>query len=301
MTDVRSLLRNERAARHISHPHASYSATGKLECLACRVSLKSDIETWNKHLRSPQHMMRAERLRVSSGKPADLPAATRVPEANPSDNNKKRKAVEDEDEVEDPRKKNKQGIASPGRSLQGSTDTHNSSPPLTEMKPPPPIAKGRASGEALDEPERLPKSVDEDEWAAFERDIARPASPEAPSALNAEANITANPVKAAENATSAQEVDIGARDQRALEAEAEREDAARALEEEFEEMEGLEERVKRLRDKREALRSKQTEETNIKEGQSSRGSDHSLNDDGNDDDEDDELEDDFDNWNRWGQ
>lgn len=45
--------------------------------------------------------------------------------------------------------------------------------------------------------------------------------------------------------------------------EAEKEDAARALEDEFDEMEGLEERVRRLREKREELRlrTKKEDET----------------------------------------
>ena len=60
---------------------------------------------------------------------------------------------------------------------------------------------------------------------------------------------------AAEIAAQAREDQSAQRAKRDEEMEGEKEDAARALEDEFEEMEGLEERVKRLREQREALRS----------------------------------------------
>ncbi|KAE8831410.1 hypothetical protein HRS9122_09000 [Pyrenophora teres f. teres] len=67
--------------------------------------------------------------------------------------------------------------------------------------------------------------------------------------------IEAAPMTAAEIAAQAREEHSAQRAKRDEEMEGEKEDAARALEDEFEEMEGLEERVKKLREKREALRS----------------------------------------------
>lgn len=68
--------------------------------------------------------------------------------------------------------------------------------------------------------------------------------------------IEAAPMTAAEIAAQAREEQSAQRARRDEEMEGDKEDAARALEDEFEEMDGLEERVKRLREQREALRSK---------------------------------------------
>jgi beta-phosphoglucomutase-like phosphatase (HAD superfamily) len=65
----------------------------------------------------------------------------------------------------------------------------------------------------------------------------------------------AAPMTAAEIAAQAREEQSAQRGKREEELEAEKDDAARLLEDEFEEMEGLEERVRKLREKREALRT----------------------------------------------
>ena len=66
---------------------------------------------------------------------------------------------------------------------------------------------------------------------------------------------------AAEIAAQAKEqANTQSKERREAEVEGEKEDAARALEEEFDEMEGLEERVRRLRSWREALRVKKAAE-----------------------------------------
>lgn len=98
------------------------------------------------------------------------------------------------------------------------------------------------------------QTINEDEWAAFERDVAAPTHrAPLPAAAVAAATISAAPVTADELAAQQQT----RKEDQNLEnedAEGEREDAARHLEEEFEEMEQLEERVKRLKAKREELR-----------------------------------------------
>jgi hypothetical protein len=102
----------------------------------------------------------------------------------------------------------------------------------------------------------------DDEWAAFEREVAVVPAPPRPTALEAlqsGAVISAAPLSAAELASQAKEDRTTQRVNREEELAAEKEDAARTLEDEFEEMEALEERVKRLREKREKLReSRQT-------------------------------------------
>lgn len=54
MADARSLLRQQRAARRIDHPHANYSDSGKLTCTLCREPVKSEAQ-WEGHTRSVGH------------------------------------------------------------------------------------------------------------------------------------------------------------------------------------------------------------------------------------------------------
>ena len=293
MPDARALLREERAARQIKHPQAAYSSTGSLQCSLCRIISKSDTEVWNKHLRSSQHAMRAERLRVSTGRPASTSQEAGGDGSLLQQANKKRKAEESDDELEDSRKKNKQDIEQ-SHTQNGNEAAQESRVDTTTLSGSNPLAQ-EASNVGIPETiktesntDQQPVNVDEDEWAAFERDIARPPSPEAQTALNASATIIAAPVTATEAAV--QSNDDGPenrRERREIEVEAEREDASRALEEEFDVMEGLEDRVKRLKEKREEIRKKaRTEQAK------------STIVDANDDE--DESDEDFDDWDNWG-
>ena len=258
MADVRSLFRNERAQRRINHPQAHYSATGTLECTVCHIPLKSDAEVWNKHLKTPQHAMRAERLRISTSKPLEQSTTREI-----SNGSKKRKASDGEG---DSRKRTKPILDGPGsffdeinetskdastEDYQATSDAPKKTTPPTTILPSHTVSTPPA-----------PAQIDEDEWAAFERDVATPPpDPGLPSALTAEATITAAPITTAELAAQSQEeANIQSKERREAETEGEKEDAARALEEEFDEMEGLEERVRRLREMREELRKKQARE-----------------------------------------
>jgi hypothetical protein len=157
-----------------------------------------------------------------------------------------------------------------------------------------------------------PQAIDEDEWAAFERDVVAPTRvPHAPAAVAAAATISAAPMSA-EQLAAQQEAERGTSIQaHEAEIEGEREDAARFLEDEFDEMEQLEERIRRLKHKREELRQKRAkeapempqtegsssgktqEEQQIDETKQSDEEEREENDDGDDDDVDD---DDWDNW-----
>jgi hypothetical protein len=157
-----------------------------------------------------------------------------------------------------------------------------------------------------------PQAIDEDEWAAFERDVVAPTRvPHAPAAVAAAATISAAPMSA-EQLAAQQEAEKGTSIQaHEAEIEGEREDAARFLEDEFDEMEQLEERIRRLKHKREELRQKRAkeapempqtegsssrktqEEQQIDETKQSDEEEKEENDDGDDDDVDD---DDWDNW-----
>jgi len=99
------------------------------------------------------------------------------------------------------------------------------------------------------------KYEDESEIEAFVRELAELERNFPVSAINAQANITAAPVMAEEIAAKAREEQSAQRGKRDVEIDAEREEAASALQEEFQEMEGLEDRLRILRDKREALRA----------------------------------------------
>lgn len=104
----------------------------------------------------------------------------------------------------------------------------------------------------------IPKraDVDEAEWAAFEADIA---AAEVPAENYDDGVISAPAMSTAELAAKEKEDDNKRkRERQEAELEGDKEDAARKLEEEFEEMEGLEQRVKKLREKREALRLKES-------------------------------------------
>ncbi|KAH7347132.1 hypothetical protein B0T11DRAFT_290864 [Plectosphaerella cucumerina] len=100
-----------------------------------------------------------------------------------------------------------------------------------------------------------PAEVDEDEWAAFEAEIAAAAA--AP-AYSEDAVISAPAMSAGEHAAAARSMEEE-RERRQLAAEQdlvdEKEEATRALETEFEEMEELEARVRKLKERREALRA----------------------------------------------
>ncbi|KAI9771397.1 MAG: hypothetical protein M1839_002820 [Geoglossum umbratile] len=272
MADVRSLLRSERASRRIVHPHLSYSATGMLICLVCNVHVKSE-SLWDSHLRSEQHVMR---LRRGDAGPTTTSAATI------SD---KRKRKSDGEESDDSRKRIRSGknpaTVIEGFLPEGFFDEGGDAP--AESKPEEDNL-GRAQLDSIPVRSRdsaLPATsstvrptgffdavpggdggIDEDEWAAFERDIAAEDVPAPPSlsALTAAATISAPALSAPEIAAQ-NEVNIRAREQKEAEVEAEKEDAARQLEEEFDEMESLEERVRRLREKREELRRAKVAET----------------------------------------
>ena len=112
MTDVRSLLRNERLARRIEHPHASYSSTGTLSCTVCRVQLKAD-SLWDPHVRGKPHRVNLQRLQEAKKNDAsgDAPgpgagagagtkrsAETAALRTVSVSNGKKRKADDDDEE-----------------------------------------------------------------------------------------------------------------------------------------------------------------------------------------------------------
>lgn len=179
---------------------------------------------------------------------------------------KKRKADDGEDES---RKRTRPVVNLPGRFFDDINETNNgdAKSQIEEVAPSPApeqadsLAPAAVSTTLPSYHVSVPANgtaIDEDEWAAFERDVATPPpDPSLPSAFTAEATISAAPLTTAEIAAQSREqASLQTKEKREAEVEGEKEDAARALEEEFDEMEGLEERVARLRRMREELRNR---------------------------------------------
>ncbi|KAG9246863.1 hypothetical protein BJ878DRAFT_436448 [Calycina marina] len=252
MADVRSLLKSERAARRIQHPAASYSLSGTLICTICHLQLKSDT-LWEPHLKSASH--------IQKSRAALLPPSAFI-------NSKKRKASPEADEGADTIRKRTKAASNngiPDGFFGKGSDLQTIAAPLDTKEeiitPPIPvlgmsIPSRPATPSTAPPPQRTTTwtaemSIDEDEWTAFEAEIASTTQAQA----YEEAQISAPAISAAEIAAKAKEEDQKRwRERQEAELEGDKEDAARKLEGEWEEMAGLEERVRRLREKREALR-----------------------------------------------
>lgn len=149
-----------------------------------------------------------------------------------------------------------------------------------------------------------PQTIDEDEWAAFEREVAAPTRvPHAPAAVAAPATISAAPISAEELAAQQQGANESAARSREAEVEGEREDAARFLEDEFDEMDQLEERVRRLKEKREELRKRRATENPEAHGRDDKPEPPPTADEteqpapaDDEESEDDDQDDDWDDW-----
>ncbi|PNY25578.1 Zinc finger protein [Tolypocladium capitatum] len=339
MADVRSLLRQQRAARRIEHPSAAYTEAGKLLCTLCREQIKAET-LWESHVQSENHRRRLHSADKANGRARSDAAGTRQ---------KRKLDVEGEDEdVEDAaRRKRNRGAATEVGGPDGSgkeagkegTAEHTSSkeaaltPPALvrrmsttpsqgvelqiASRPATPAHRdtfpSQAAGPTTSLPSRqasnlatagpptsMAAQVDEAEWEAFQADIAALGAPYDGDAVISAPAMTAEESAAAAAATEAQ-AQGSRKPQVDVDIEYEREEATRAMEDEFEEMQELEGRVKRLKEKREALRKRGEShgqeslekppqglgKENVKEAAVADG-------DADDDDEEDEDEDDWD-------
>lgn len=298
MADVRTLLRSERASRRLSHPQASYSSTGQLSCSLCCTPVKSEA-LWDSHLRSAGHVTALKQVQKTAAA-AEASTASR-----------KRKVSEEEEEEDHEQqrpshsRKKSRGGTRPKVHFEDEADDGEEDTTVVIV-------------EALPEADPIPSeplkpanpepNVDEDEWAAFERDIATIPTEET-SAQSAKApssaTISAAPMTADELREQARKAeDKSRRDDKAAEVEAEKEDAERALEAEFEEMEALEARVKRLREMREKLRQEGGGEATVVEaatvGEAAEAPERGMTEDATNNDEDEEDDDDEnDSWDVW--
>ncbi|KAM7208323.1 hypothetical protein V8F20_001301 [Naviculisporaceae sp. PSN 640] len=78
MADVRALLRQQREARRVEHPHAAYSDAGKLLCTLCHEHIKTEA-LWDGHLRSAGHR---QRLQAKASEAAKAKGNTQIDGGN---------------------------------------------------------------------------------------------------------------------------------------------------------------------------------------------------------------------------
>jgi hypothetical protein len=126
------------------------------------------------------------------------------------------------------------------------TPSEQESAPIPDTQP---LEAPKAANPPLD-------AAAEAELDAFMNEMAAEKPMPPPRTTYSGAVIEAAPMTAAQISAQAREDQSAQRAKKDEDMEGEKEDAARALEDEFDEMEGLEERVKKLRDQREALRCK---------------------------------------------
>jgi zinc finger protein 830 len=311
MADVRALLAAERSSRRLTHPDISYTKSGLIQCTVCHLNIRSE-SLWEGHLKSANHRKNAS---------AALDA---VPVS------KKRKVEDDVDTLqrdEETRKKNKsvrikgvpEGFFDAG--LKGDGGVEAEASPVEEAEPDDPTIT-IDSGSRAEDPSALPSdgsafqpvnpdadpsappapapphTVDEDEWAAFERDLAPltrspPPALASTTTLYAATTISAPALSAAEiEAQKAQQSSSTRRDREA-EAQDEKEESEARLQDEFAVMEEMEERVRKLREKREALRQPAVG-VDIRQDEEEKEED--VKEPNRDEEEDDDDDDEVDDW-----
>ncbi|KZT29920.1 hypothetical protein NEOLEDRAFT_1039338, partial [Neolentinus lepideus HHB14362 ss-1] len=143
MSSVRALLKAKRQEARVSHPLASYNASGQLKCIACG-SIVKYASAWDGHIGSKAHRTNVAKLREAER----LKEEQRLREEEERASGK-RKAEEDEDE--------ESGTETKKRRLDEEGDD--------EMGSPEPSTKPRKNGFPTDffsDPSRAPV-LDEDE------------------------------------------------------------------------------------------------------------------------------------------
>ncbi|KAL2417954.1 hypothetical protein ABEF95_000284 [Exophiala dermatitidis] len=276
MADIRAQLAAERQSRRISHPHLAYTKSG-LICTLCNLNIKSE-SLWDGHLRSANHRKNAlanqDNTAKGTKRKIDDVDADNEPQEEKQDegvsvdmDSRKKPKSRPESIVsiqQQPREAQAQAQAHEKAVTQQQQGTQNGSDQRDEDVRHETIPTNHQTSEQENETQNngqptvttnsthVGQDVDEAEWAAFEAEVA-PLAAAAPAQQPdySSATIVAAPV------TTAQMEAQAAEDKRRnleAEAEAEKEDEERRLEDEFEVMEEMEERVRRLREKREALK-----------------------------------------------
>jgi hypothetical protein len=147
MSDVRSLLKQTRHSRRITHPYAKYSSQGFLYCTACTQKIASEA-LWETHIASTQHKEKVKNvIRESQRKAKRGIAAT---------------AMEDEDDEEEERRKRVK-FQEPEKLME------EEEVPVEHS-----VVDEGLPEDFFDEGTKPTKvGVDEDEWVKFQADIAQ--------------------------------------------------------------------------------------------------------------------------------
>lgn len=250
MADVRSMLRNELASRRgTSQPNT----TGN------RISKKRKVDNGDGVMRKKLRSTDLEAFEAASGS-----QSAQSPSTADTTENEGLETVEENT------------AAGPELPLEEDPDTV------------PVAAELPASAPTNIAPSQEPsKAVDEDEWAAFEREVAAPSrAPQLPAVFNAGATISAAPVSAEELAAQQEGDKTSNARAREAELEGEREDAAQFMLEEFDEMDQLEERVRKLKHMREELRQKRANDDAARDQPLASEENPTVETDSDDEDED---------------
>jgi zinc finger protein 830 len=157
MANVRSLLKQARQARRITHPYAKYNSQGTLYCTACTQKIASEA-LWDTHIQSALHKEKVRNvIREGQRKAKRGIAATAMDEEDEEEGeSRKRLKVEEEPESEE-----EEVVAVPDVPAQEEV---------------PEEAGGGEDALPADffDPGLQPvkTGVDEDEWAKFQSEIA---------------------------------------------------------------------------------------------------------------------------------
>ena len=256
MADVRSLLRSEQASRRISHPHLTYTRSGQLLCTVCGGLAIKSASLWEGHLRSPNHRKNVQKAAETLSTANQ--AKKRKNDDGEEDESRKRRAMSEDVEeplkeaettttVDRPKKKAKSVTFAEDTLVRSTSPEQDLAKPITVIQEisKQVVASARPAAAAT-------AAVDEDEWAAFEREV-EPLAKDTPINPQYSATIVAAPVLTTRPPEPEPEQETR-KPSKEVEAEEEKEDDERRLEEELDVMEEMEERVRRLKQKRESLR-----------------------------------------------
>ena len=235
MADARALLAAERQSRRIQHPYLTYTKAGKILCNVCDLNVKSE-SLWSGHLKSANHRKKAQAVEDKRTKnlkrklddvdedpgvdPEEERDASKKPKSRVVSTADQQRLVQEEQQEAQAEHDAQQNAAS--------ADIHVPRPEMVEAVPET-IPPTSAAPEPAPDP-----NVNDDEFAAFERDIA--SLDQQPRVVG---TITAAPLTAEELARQAEE---DKELENVKEVDAEKEEEERRVEEEVEVMEDLGER-----------------------------------------------------------
>ena len=165
MADVRALLKAKRQEARVTHPYATYSATGALRCAACGAAVKF-ASAWEGHLGSKAHRVAVANLKAKEEEAAKRAA---LPKRVAEDDADIDAQMEVEVDVPPPAKRQ--------RTEEREVVDRAATFPMDFFSDPSRAPPTRDDDDDEDEDTNMgevgapPKSQFDKEWAAFERDM----------------------------------------------------------------------------------------------------------------------------------